>query len=458
MGERKLISKSVLKAILADHKQWLDTEGREGVRADLSNTDLTLVDLSGANLSKADLVLAKISGGEIVRADLSGADLQEALLNGVDLFGANLFKADLFGADLRNANLQETDLRHANLVEADLRSADLRKSNLGKADLNTANLFQADLRGALLEGANFDGAFIIETKINNRNDLINANNIHIQSIEGFLFSKEEERRINEEREERNKRAHGVFVSGESEYLYCLLPCSYGPVQVGRVLFILSFIYEGVRLALTSSFDNMDDLFRRAIFPEVYGTTKDEYRLKIESILAGSIKIKLPGPKELIDAIGEVPRVIEKYRSIRTKEQLKKEQELDLEKKELSIVRKKQEIVENQLKIAEKDQVINIRHEQALLDSATKLSELARANDMPADMIKEINAVIKKTIGEIDQSLERSKIIAEVAARGTAQLAVMRDNLGGGEFKAGEHDLLPALPDDYEISVDTDTED
>ena len=68
-----------LEAILDLHKKWLNHEG-SGVRADLSNSNL-----SNSNLSRADL------GG----ANLRGADLSDSILR-----GANLSRSDLRDSDI----------------------------------------------------------------------------------------------------------------------------------------------------------------------------------------------------------------------------------------------------------------------------------------------------------------------------------------------------------------------
>ena len=74
-----------LRRILDEHKRWIETNQREGSRADLRGADLW-------------------------EADLWEADLREA-----DLREANLREADLRGASLRGANLRRADLREANL-------------------------------------------------------------------------------------------------------------------------------------------------------------------------------------------------------------------------------------------------------------------------------------------------------------------------------------------------------
>ena len=84
-----------LRKILDEHKRWIETNQREGSRADLRE------------------------------ADLQGADLRKA-----DLRRADLWRADLWKANLREANLQGANLWEANLRESDLRRADLQEANL----------------------------------------------------------------------------------------------------------------------------------------------------------------------------------------------------------------------------------------------------------------------------------------------------------------------------------------
>jgi uncharacterized protein YjbI with pentapeptide repeats len=166
------ISDQELQRILAEHKKWIETGGKEGQRADLSNTDLSKRDLHGANLSEAKLhgaylYKADLHGAHLFKTDLHGAHLTEAKLHGAtliaadlhgaypiaaDLHGAILFKADLHGADLTFANLHG-----AKLWEADLR-ADLSYSKFKAAELTRANLRSADLIGTDFSEAKLDHA------------------------------------------------------------------------------------------------------------------------------------------------------------------------------------------------------------------------------------------------------------------------------------------------------------
>jgi len=80
-----------LADVLARHKIWLESDGRDGCRANLADGDF-----SGAVLCNLDFE----------KADLRGADFQ-----GADLRNANLRSADLRGADARGANLTSSSFR-----------------------------------------------------------------------------------------------------------------------------------------------------------------------------------------------------------------------------------------------------------------------------------------------------------------------------------------------------------
>ncbi len=143
--DKRTISDEELQRVLAEHKKWLETEGKEGQRADLSNTDLSGKDLHGAHLDEADL-----HGAHLSRADLHGAVLAEANLHGARLRSAGLQEADLAFADLHGAVLLRASLSGADLIQADLTQAKLGKADLRHAALDNVNLGQTDLTKASL--------------------------------------------------------------------------------------------------------------------------------------------------------------------------------------------------------------------------------------------------------------------------------------------------------------------
>jgi uncharacterized protein YjbI with pentapeptide repeats len=117
----RTISLLDLAEILDQHKQWIESGGESGVKAELCGVNLAGADLTGVNLE--------------------GAFLQRANLIGADLSMANLRGASLVQADLRNANLLGTELRGANLMGANLYGAE----GLWVGRLGGTNLFDAIL-------------------------------------------------------------------------------------------------------------------------------------------------------------------------------------------------------------------------------------------------------------------------------------------------------------------------
>jgi uncharacterized protein YjbI with pentapeptide repeats len=89
-----------LAEILDQHKQWVESGGESGCKADLC----------GANLSHADLTGVNLEGAFLQRANLTSADLSMANLRGASLVQANLRDANLLGTELRGANLMGANL------------------------------------------------------------------------------------------------------------------------------------------------------------------------------------------------------------------------------------------------------------------------------------------------------------------------------------------------------------
>jgi uncharacterized protein YjbI with pentapeptide repeats len=154
-----------LDKILAQHKLWAESDGKSGVRADLS----------GARLLGAQLVQAHLNGANLIGANLIGADLSDAGLSRADLTGANLFDAHLTGAYLDGAHLpgailDQAHLPGANLFDAyltgaDLAGTDLASAHLDGAHLNSAHLTNAHLPGAQLYRTDLTSAYLFGTDV-----------------------------------------------------------------------------------------------------------------------------------------------------------------------------------------------------------------------------------------------------------------------------------------------------
>jgi uncharacterized protein YjbI with pentapeptide repeats len=164
------ITKEDLLKILGNHKQYLETEGEKGKRADLTNADLMGANLSKADLRKAILEKADLTGANLKEADLNGANkkyLQTKAIEGkkADQTGANLNCAKMVKACLSKAHLQNAILTGANLTDAHLTGAHLTGADLTGANLSKADLSEANLSNAILDKADLTGADLGEANL-----------------------------------------------------------------------------------------------------------------------------------------------------------------------------------------------------------------------------------------------------------------------------------------------------
>src|SRR6516165_10867678 len=136
---RKL-SPEEIERQLAGHRLYLETEWRQGHRANFASADLTGRDFSGLNLR--------------------GIKMDRALLKGADFSSTRLQRANLIGALLEEARLDEADLSGARLSGAKLVSARLENACLAKVEMEFALLPKAVLRAACLQGADMSGALL----------------------------------------------------------------------------------------------------------------------------------------------------------------------------------------------------------------------------------------------------------------------------------------------------------
>jgi uncharacterized protein YjbI with pentapeptide repeats len=121
--------KIVLQEVILLHRKWLETEGRDGKRAELRFALLQEADLHDVNLQEADLEGAKLSVADLMRTNLRRA---------------NLKGADLWMADLKDANLQGAELQGANLADV----TSLTQPQIDSAITDERTVLPAGLRRA----------------------------------------------------------------------------------------------------------------------------------------------------------------------------------------------------------------------------------------------------------------------------------------------------------------------
>jgi uncharacterized protein YjbI with pentapeptide repeats len=106
---------------LAGHREWVESQGASGRKADFCGAQLEGVELISVNLRYADLQDANLTGADLLLADLRDACLVRTNLQEACLVGANLEGANMEGASLDTSmGLVPRQLAGANLREANL--------------------------------------------------------------------------------------------------------------------------------------------------------------------------------------------------------------------------------------------------------------------------------------------------------------------------------------------------
>lgn len=157
---RRQYSPEEIQRILKGHTAWLNSEGRDGNRANFRNADLREADLSGTILMNASLRGADLSRAQLMQVDFRGADLSEAILQQTNISYCNFSGATLSRADMRTAMMEGSlfegaDFSGAGLIGANLAGLQLSGANFTETDLQSANLQGAVLAGAVLRGTSF---------------------------------------------------------------------------------------------------------------------------------------------------------------------------------------------------------------------------------------------------------------------------------------------------------------
>ncbi len=143
-NELRTISKKQLEQMLDAHQNWIVSEGKKGIIADLNYTNL-----EGADLSNRDLSRIVLQGSNLKNANLSYSKIQEADLGGVNLSHANLKEATLMGTNLKDADIQEASFLGNEFAAADLTGAKLSQDkqdfkpleSVGEISINARRTF-----------------------------------------------------------------------------------------------------------------------------------------------------------------------------------------------------------------------------------------------------------------------------------------------------------------------------
>ena len=139
---------------LASHREWVESQGGSGKKADFAGANLEGTELIGVNLRFADFHDANLKSADLLLADLRDACLVRADLQDACLVGANLEGANLEDASLETAmGLVPRQIAGANLRDASLPASFLEfaaAANFERASRSAARYFTAMMSASVV--------------------------------------------------------------------------------------------------------------------------------------------------------------------------------------------------------------------------------------------------------------------------------------------------------------------
>lgn len=158
----------MIQQIAEQHLLWLQSDGKEGRRANLGGYDLSGLSLVDMYLPEANFRAAIFTGTDFSRANLQGADFSEAELEQTNfreakLEGANFARAEARRAYFDQASAIEANFSHAvmegaSAIGADFSGVKFRDAILSRSDFTDARLIRANLRYSRAAECVFDRA------------------------------------------------------------------------------------------------------------------------------------------------------------------------------------------------------------------------------------------------------------------------------------------------------------
>jgi uncharacterized protein YjbI with pentapeptide repeats len=142
--------------ILAAYKDWLASDGKEGVRANFSNVDLTEQDFSDKNLqhttfNNVNLTNTNFEGTNLNSTLFEDCTCEYTYFNDATLIGASFYDSELHFTDFREIigwglSFHRNQFFHVSFNGAVLEDSSFDEQNLFKTYFTDANLKNISLR------------------------------------------------------------------------------------------------------------------------------------------------------------------------------------------------------------------------------------------------------------------------------------------------------------------------
>lgn len=165
-----------LSKIINEHREWLNTDGKSGKKAYLSNLmlqrlELKKIDLSEADIETAALELSKLNSVDFTKANMQSSQLCYSSLDKVSFNYANLRFSNFSNSDIRFSTFHHTNLKNSTFIGSFIEGVDFENAKLILADfrlINPQKKYGSDLkkfkknifRRVNLINTNFENAYL----------------------------------------------------------------------------------------------------------------------------------------------------------------------------------------------------------------------------------------------------------------------------------------------------------
>jgi len=257
LGNGSKITETEIRQIVKLHEQWLNSNGMKGIRANLSNADLSAIDFGKIHPLEEDMAGGKLVGLNLTKANLSGANLTRSNLQCVNFSEANFSHANLTEANLAGANLTKCNLVYTNFYKTNISGANLYNADLSYAKFRLTNVEDAMLTRAIMNYSTYESV-AASPSVNYLGSIKGLDTLIFETNDGYyglsllrtaLRSaglREAERQVTFSIEN-GKLKYKNFLEKSFNIIFFYWPCLYGesPLQPLGLLGCFCVLFAGV---------------------------------------------------------------------------------------------------------------------------------------------------------------------------------------------------------------------
>lgn len=175
-----------LDILLDKHERWLFSNGTEGKRLDLRDTDLSGAVFSGRNLSMCSMFRCNLTGAKFDDTHMLHAHLTKSRMIECSLYGMY----DVAYSDWRGVDLSRSTIRHVHFLHVDFTDARICEAHI-QAGFFDCTMNYTQLCACTIEGVGFDTVGMYKAKFTDstiRDSSFKRVNLQGVDISGACFA------------------------------------------------------------------------------------------------------------------------------------------------------------------------------------------------------------------------------------------------------------------------------